>query len=51
MTIATRLALQRIPIALSMMSQNTRHYSGSGRKISQIVSPKKSGPTIDLSEL
>ena len=53
MTIATRLALQRIPIALSMMNQNTRHY-GSGRKISRIVSPKKSGPinrligTVDI---
>jgi len=53
MTIATRLALQRIPISLSMMSQNTRHYS-SGRKISRIVSPKKSGPinrligTVDI---
>ena len=39
-----------------MMSQNTRHYSGggSGRKITQIVSPKQSGPinrligTVDI---
>lgn len=51
---SVRLALQRIPIALSMMSKNTRHYSGGGRKITQIVSPKQSGPinrligTVDI---